>query len=82
MQKDIKDMLVKFGWSKYENDLWIHKNIIGEMTFEQAVIIELERLLEFDKAYFVCPDCEYKITPNEFLTGGKKYDEELELEEV
>ena len=41
----------------------------------------LEKLKRFESSYFICPDCEYKVSPNEFLTGGKKYDEDLENED-
>jgi hypothetical protein len=35
-----------------------------------------EKLEKYESAYFICPDCEYKISPDEFLTDGKKYKEE------
>jgi hypothetical protein len=34
----------------------------------------LSRLEKYEMGYFVCPDCEYKVSPSEFLTGGKQYD--------
>jgi hypothetical protein len=61
--------------AQYE-ELEIYKIIETHKELLEKYSCVLEKLQKFESGYFVCPDCEYKVSPDEFLTGGKKYEEE------
>ena len=60
-------------WIKEDKESWINNYAVA------LVISRLkERLSEYEKGLFVCPDCGYNVLGSEFLTGGKKDDDENE----
>lgn len=58
--ENIKDILVKLGWSHYDENLWT-KGQLGVVELENAILWELEYWKAIQGTMFICPDCGYKV---------------------
>jgi hypothetical protein len=62
---ELTQIMIKLGWYKYDGNIWGKGDL--QMSFDNAVINELERLSVLYKTVYVCPDCGYTINCDEFI---------------
>ncbi len=63
----IEEYLVSLGWKKDSDGLMFKNNM--KMSVIRATIYELNKISQIqNRAYVTCPDCDYGISFNEFLT--------------
>lgn len=71
LAEELEIVVSNLGWVKTNPELGLYsKSDIVSISALEVVVVEMRRLKEYDMQYFVCPDCGYKITAQEFFLGN------------